>query len=102
MKYFLFLLMFLVVGCSSNVDKSLMAIDGSKADAVVSLYYEIEDDQTPVIDWDLALKTAKEKCENWKFTDASKFGGEKKECSIDNKFGQCDKKDIYVKYQCIE
>jgi hypothetical protein len=75
----------------------MQATGGSKADGTVDLSFNYGLFEKPVVDWQAALVTAKQKCAAWGYKDAESFGGQKRSCQD----GDCDNVIVTVTYQCI-
>lgn len=94
-----FLAGFLVAACTVDVDKQLSATGGSKADGIVELSYELGQYQNARIDWGRAQTDAVARCQVWNYSNASKFGGEKRQCQAPSEYG-CLQWFVTVNYQC--
>ena len=86
-------------GC--KVHKYLSVLDGSKADGIITLYYEYGSMERPVVHWDEAKKEALSKCKNWGYNNAEFFGSGVKECLAYNINGQCIRWRVLYKCQCV-
>ena len=87
-----------------SVQKNFVAIDGSKADALVEVAYQYDSvTEKPVVDSDQAYRVAKERCENWGYADAVTFGLEKETCA-DNRGPGCNGPERIVsrQFQCTD
>lgn len=82
-----------------TVDKQLDATGGSRADGIVELSYEIGDLQTARIDWAKADRDAAQRCTAWGYSQAERFGGERRQCNNPSTYG-CMNWFVTVNYQC--
>ena len=96
---YLVVISLLVSACSVN--KLPVPTGGSRADGIIELSYEKGKYEIPVIDWDLANRTASERCQAWGYTRAEPFGGVKTLCLVRSIYGGCDRKTVTINYQCI-
>ena len=94
----LILTVFVLNGCATN--KVLQPINGSKADGTVKLAYEYGLFEDPVVDWNLAAATAKQRCVAWGYKGANSFGGSQNVCLARNGYGNCIHEQVNVTYQC--
>jgi hypothetical protein len=95
------LLAFALLLSACSTPKTLQATGGSKADATVDLSYSYGIFEEPVIDWSLALVTAKERCKAWDYKNAESFGGQKNTCQAFNGYGDCVNTLVTITYQCM-
>lgn len=72
---------------------------GNRAGGTVDESFEYGGLQKPVINWDVAQASAKERCAAWGYTGADKFGGAKTQCIYSNSYG-CLRWTATVTYQC--
>ncbi|MFL1802815.1 YecR family lipoprotein [Plesiomonas shigelloides] len=86
-------------GCTSV--KTLQATGGSRADGVVELSYEYGMFETPQVQWEQGLVTARERCQAWGYSNAEAFGGTTSACQAFNGYGNCVRALVTAKYQCI-
>ncbi|MFA6301658.1 MAG: YecR family lipoprotein [Legionella sp.] len=100
MKKLLLICALLLAGCATT--KTMQAIGGSKADATVKLAYRYGLFEKPMVDWNLADKTATQRCAAWGYKKAERFGGSQKSCLAYNGYGNCVEAQVSVTYQCIE
>jgi hypothetical protein len=87
-----------LTGCATPV--TLQAISGSKSDATVKLAYQYGLFEKPIVNWDLAATTAKQRCSAWGYKNAEKFGGSEEHCLSYNGYGDCINMQVNVTYQC--
>lgn len=99
MKNLLLLCPLFLLGCTSV--KTLQAVDGSKADATVKLAYEYGLFERPVVDWNSADNTARQRCAVWGYKKAERFDGTQNTCIAHNGYGDCVRVQINVTYQCV-
>ena len=85
-------------GCATV--KVPQATGGSRADATVDLSFDFGMFEEPVVNWDQAADTARQRCSAWGYTDAEKFGGAKSECLQFNGYGSCTHTQVTMTYQC--
>ena len=83
-----------------TVDKQLSATGGSRADGIVELSYEIGDMQKARIDWARADQDAVRRCNAWGYSQAERFGGERRQCNNPSTYG-CMNWFVTVNYQCV-
>lgn len=76
--YFIFCCVFL---SSCAVQKSWVAVGGSKSDNIVKLSYEYRVFERPFISEQQGLNEAKGRCVVWGYSDAKVFGGSIVYCS---------------------
>jgi YecR-like lipoprotein len=100
MKNLFLICTLILVGCATT--KTLQAVNGSKSDGTVKLAYEYGLFEKPVIDWNLAEITAKQRCKAWGYKKAEKFGGEENKCLSYNGYGNCLEMQVNITYQCTE
>ena len=92
--------LFFLVGCSVN--KTFSATGGSKADGTVRLSYWYGAFETPNASLDeTAHQTAKDRCNNWGYSDAKSFDEVTRSCVSWNAYG-CIQYQVSVDYQCID
>jgi len=84
-----------IAGCSTPV--TMVATGGSRADGTVTLSYEHDSLERPVVDMQQAAITAAEKCKVWGYTDAEPFGGAISHCADSH---GCDWRIVTATYQC--
>jgi hypothetical protein len=70
----------LATGCATV--KTLEATGGSRSDGTVELSYEYGGFETPQVQWQQGLFTARERCAAWGYSDAEAFGGQKETCQV--------------------
>lgn len=99
MKFAPFLLIATLAGCATV--KVPEPITGSKADGIVTLAYEVGLFEKPVIDWDMAKRTAQKRCVSWNYKNAEAFSGAQTKCTAYNGNGDCIHEEVHVTYQCI-
>jgi hypothetical protein len=87
-----------LAGCATV--KTLQPIEGSKADATVTLAYEVGIFEKPIVDWDLAKATAKRRCAAWGYRNSQAFGGGQTRCTAYNGYGNCLQEQVNITYQC--
>jgi YecR-like lipoprotein len=85
---------------SCAIPKTPEATGGSRADGTVKLSYEVNRFEKPIVQWDVAEQTATDKCRNWGYQSAEKFGGAESHCE-GNGYGGCDTALVTMTYQCI-
>lgn len=76
-----------------------MPTGGDRAGGTVDMSFEVGAFQKPVIDWDQARVTAKQRCDAWGYSDADAFGGAKTQCIASNSYG-CVRETVTMTYQC--
>jgi YecR-like lipoprotein len=75
------------------------ATGGSRADGTVKLSYEVNRFEKPIVQWDGAEQTAIDKCRNWGYQNAEKFGGTESRCE-GNGYSGCETSEVTMTYQC--
>lgn len=98
MKKLILLCTLLIAGCATN--KTFEAIGGSKADATIKLAYEYGVFEKPVVNWDLADSTARQRCAAWGYKNAQRFTTTN-HCISYNGYGNCIRTQVNVVYQCL-
>ena len=88
---------FTLTGCATT--KTLLPINGSKADGTVTLAYEYGAFEDPQVDWNLAKTTARARCAAWGYKNAEAFGGAQNHCTAYSEYG-CVNTQVNVIYQC--
>jgi hypothetical protein len=88
----------ILVGCASQ--KTLVPVSGSRADGTVVFAYEFGLFERPVVDYNSAKASAKQRCSAWGYTDAEPFGGQQSRCLAFNGYGNCVRNQVLVTYQC--
>ena len=88
---------FAVSSCATDIIP--FATGGSKADGTVTLAYEYNYLQTPVIDWEEAEKEALSVCRRWGYSKAEAFGGSRRACVVAGQYG-CTVYTVTTEYQC--
>jgi len=76
-----------------------MPTGGDRAGGTVDMSFEVGAFQKPVIDWNQARETAKQRCAAWGYSDADAFGGQKTQCIASNAYG-CLRETVTMTYQC--
>jgi hypothetical protein len=66
----------------------------------VKLAYEYGLFEKPIVDWNLAATTAKQRCAAWGYKNAEKFGGSENHCLAHNGYGDFTDMQVNVTYQC--
>ena len=89
----------ILLGCTTV--KTLQAIGGSRADAIVELAYQYGQFEIPQVQWEQGLVTATSRCRAWGFEKAEMFGGTTTNCQEYSSSGSCERWQVTVKYQCI-
>lgn len=89
----------LVTGCTTI--KIPQATGGSKADGIIDLSYQYGGLEKPVVQWDQALITAKQRCGAWGYQNVEAFGGTTSHCQAFNQYG-CVRFLVTRKYQCMD
>jgi hypothetical protein len=90
--------LFALQGCAVN--KELVPIGGSRADASVTLAFEHDGWERPQVNQAQALTAARAKCTAWGYSDAQPFGGSTTECTSSSK-NPCSNYRVTVQYQCL-
>lgn len=98
MKKMLPLLLALSLSSCATV-KTPIPISGSKSDGTVTLAYQYGAFESPVIDWNSANATAKDRCKAWGYHRAEPFGGNQSTCVAYNQYG-CIQERVNIMYQC--
>ncbi len=88
------------VAASNRVITVPAATGGSRSDGVVELSYDYWAKDQPVVQWDQALATARQRCGAWGYSDAAPFGGSKSSCQAHDSEGVCSRYFVTVPYQC--
>lgn len=88
-----------VLLASCTVQTSAVPIGGSRADGTVDMSYEVGDMQIAEVDWNAAQTQAGQRCSAWGYTDAERFGGERRQCSVPTGYG-CVRWIVTTTYQC--
>ena len=88
----------LLQGCA--VQKPLVPIGGSRADGTVKLAFEYGLFESPKLDEQQGLASARQRCAAWGYTDAEPFGGSTTQCSEPTRSG-CKRWIVSIEYQCI-
>lgn len=98
MKKCIFVVIIFLTGCAVQITP--VATGGSKADGIVNLSYEYGLLQKPIVDWESADKTAKQRCKAWGYKNAESFGGSQNSCQARNEYGGCVRTQVSTAYQC--
>lgn len=84
-------------GCATV--ETLQATGGSRSDGMIAMSYSYGKFEQPKPRWDAALKVARDRCQNWGYSNAEKFGGSTRQCQSGDSYG-CNHWLVTVKYQC--
>lgn len=84
-------------GCS--VQKQLVPTGGSRSDGIVNMSFEYGLFETPQINAQQGLSSAKQRCLAWGYKDAEPFGGSTRSCTNFGRNG-CTRWLVTVEYQC--
>jgi hypothetical protein len=94
----LFAIIVLAAGCTTY---KLWTESGSDSDAgLLQLSYEYRKYESPQPDEREAIQMARERCRDWRFTDAHRKG-EKREC-IDGTEANCSRWRVTREYRCTK
>ncbi len=85
---------------SCKVHKYLSTYDGSRADGTITMFYEYNSFETPIVHWEEAKKEAVSKCRNWGYSGADFFGTGIQKCIGINGYGNCNNWRVFYKCQC--
>lgn len=73
------------------------AMGGSKADGSVTMGFNYNYMEKPVVDWNQTKLEAERKCKAWGYESAEAFGGQKTTCNNRD----CTDKYVAMDYQCL-
>ncbi|MGY1425225.1 YecR family lipoprotein [Lysobacter sp. A289] len=90
----------LCLGGCATASKEWLVTGASRSDGVVTLSYENNKSEVPVVDRHLANDIATQKCTAWDYKSAEAFGTQQQICLVRRGFGNCVKWRITVPYQC--
>jgi hypothetical protein len=93
------LIAFALALAACSVNKQAVPVGGSRADGTVELAYEFGELQQPVVDWTAAQYEAEQRCKAWGYTQAEKFGGERRQCAMPSGYS-CALYQVTISYQC--
>jgi hypothetical protein len=85
-------------GCATPITPA--PTGGNRAGGTVDMSFEYSNFQRPVINWDQAKLTAKQRCIAWGYSDADPFGGTRTQCVYANVYGGCVRQTVTMTYQC--
>lgn len=85
-------------GCA--VQKVAVPMGGSRSDGTIRLGYRVAMFEKPVVDWNAAEATARQRCAAWGYSDAQAFGGSSSKCVSWDFNGACNTWEVAVEYQC--
>jgi len=85
---------------SCETQKIPEATGGSRADGTIKLSYDVNRFEKPIVQWDTAQQKAEDKCRNWGYQNAEKFGGAETHCVMPNGYGGCETTQVIMSYQC--
>lgn len=100
MRYKLALVATAVVLAGCATVTHMAATGGSRSDGIVKLSFEVgEFDKVDINEAD-ALRTARQRCAVWGYTDADPFEGITRQCQGRGMFGTCGQWFVTKEYQC--
>lgn len=99
MRIILVAVVLLISGCV--VQKELIPTGGSRADGTIELSYEYTEFQTPEVNIQQGIDSARQRCIAWGYADAEPFGGQKSTCQQLGGVSGCTKTLVTIEYQCI-
>ena len=88
----------------TEVEKKFYATSGSKADGIIIFSFDHYAWETPTINQDLeegVHQTAKNRCANWGYSDASSFDEVTRDCVVPGATG-CQEFRVKRVFQCID
>ena len=89
-----------MMGCATT--KDWVATGGSRADGTIKLSYEYGSFESPQLNEQQAVETAKKRCKAWGYGNAEAFGGVVKNCQAPSSMGGCDQWLVTKEYQCLD
>jgi hypothetical protein len=88
-----------LLGCATTKDWA--ATGGSRSDGTVKLSYQYSMFESPNVNMTQASNIAVVKCGAWGYSGAEAFGGEIRECTGRNGYGNCVEWNVSAEYQCL-
>lgn len=86
-------------GCT--VQTKLVPTDGSRADGIVEMGYQLGGFNKAVIDWPKADAAAAQRCAAWGYSnEAQRFEGSESVCTWPGTY-VCNEYKVTVRYQCV-
>ena len=86
------------LGCSVPV--TAVPVGGSRADATITMAYEYDEFDIPVLDPAQMHNDAKARCQGWGYTDAQAFAGVVRDCIRRGEIS-CFRWRVSVQFQCL-
>lgn len=97
-KFALVVSIAVLAGCATVTN--MAATGGSRSDGIVKLSFEVGEFDKIDINQADALRTARQRCAVWGYTDADPFEGVTKQCQGRGLFGGCGQWFVTREYQC--
>ena len=89
-----------VLGLGCSVPVTAVPVGGSRADATITMAYEYDEFDIPVLDPAQMHNDAKARCQGWGYTDAQAFAGVVRDCIRRGEIS-CFRWRVSVQFQCL-